>query len=500
MLIEYHSTSPNATERLAQELSLWAKPGQCILLAGDLGAGKSTFARAFIRALALNEKDFDVPSPTFSLVQTYENLRVPVAHIDLYRLNSADEVESLGLSELVSSHILLIEWPEKMPASLSPDSLKISLSGHGENREIILQASGGWTTSLQRNALINDFVKQSSINDGARRFLEGDASSRRYEKIVGPTKTLLLMDMPARPDGPIVRDNRTYSSIAHLAEGIGPVVAINDYLGGLGYSAPEVHDADIRSGLAFIEDLGSNVFDKMIARGVDMREPLQAAVDVLADMAVRIWPNSIPLRGGPAHHVRPYDHAAMLIEVDLLPSWYWPHMKQTALQHDVNAGFKSIWQELLTKIPAENPVWNLRDFHSPNLLWLPERQGLRRIGIIDSQDCVMGHPAYDLVSMLQDARIDIDFQITDGLFEYYCSLREKSGNFDVREFTRSYAILGAQRATKILGIFARLFKRDGKPAYLKHMPRVKRHLARNLSHPDLHHLKAWYDQNLPLDN
>ena len=110
----------------------------------------------------------------------------------------------------------------------------------------------------------------------------------------------------------------------------------------------------------------------------------------------------------------------------------------------------------------------------------------------------MGHPAYDLVSMLQDARVDIDFKFADELFDYYCSLKSAAKNFNRVDFTRDFAILGAQRATKILGIFARLFKRDGKPAYLKHIPRVLRYLARNLAHPALRDLKDWHDQHLPV--
>jgi aminoglycoside/choline kinase family phosphotransferase len=164
----------------------------------------------------------------------------------------------------------------------------------------------------------------------------------------------------------------------------------------------------------------------------------------------------------------------------------------------VKSEFSTIWQSILAGIKPNRPVWTLRDYHSPNLLWLPERKGLRRVGIIDTQDCVMGHPAYDLVSMLQDARVDIEVQLADELLAYYCGLRVAAGPFDASEFSRVFAILGAQRATKILGIFARLSKRDGKPIYLNHIPRVSRYLKRNLAHPDLSVLKNWHDRNLPL--
>jgi hypothetical protein len=498
MVIERRSLSLSATEALARELSLWARPGLAILLSGDLGAGKSAFARAFIRALAKDDREFDVPSPSFSLVQTYEAIRVPVVHVDLYRLQSHSEVAELGLEEFLEKYVMLVEWPERLHENIPPDSLKIAFSGSGETRDLRLDATGKWVDVLKRNEAINRFVDQSGMRGGTRYFFEGDASVRRYERIVAGPSMALLMDMPSRPDGPIVKDGKTYSAIAHLAEGIGAVVAINDYLFNLNYSAAKIHDVDVSNGLALIESLGDKVFGKMIARGDDMREPMKVAAEVLADMAKRDWPGKAPVRGGPDHHIADYDLEAIMIEVDLLPSWFWPLQKKSEASSEVRNDFSSAWHTLLADFRPDRPVWTLRDFHSPNLLWMPEREGLRRVGIIDTQDCVMGHPAYDLVSMLQDARVDIDFRQADEIFDCYCGLRSAAGRFDAREFSRAFAILGAQRATKILGIFARLSKRDGKHIYLNHIPRVSRYLKRNLAHPDLVVLKKWYDRNLPL--
>ena len=498
MIIEHRSTSLSATEALARELSLWARPGLAILLSGDLGAGKSAFARAFIRALATDDKEFDVPSPSFSLVQTYDAIRVPVAHVDLYRIQAPSEVTELGLEEFLEKYLLMIEWPEKLPNQISSDRLEISFSGSGEVRNIRFVAMGKWIEILKRNDAINRFVNQSVMTGGTRYFFEGDASSRRYERVVAGTSTKLLMDMPAKPDGPAVRNGKSYSAIAHLAEGIGAVVAMNDYLFNLDYSVPEIYDVDIKQGLALIEPLGNSVFSKMIARGDDMREPMKVAAEILADMAKRDWPGKAPVRGGDYHQIALYDLDAMMIEVDLLPSWFWPLHKKSEPGDELRAEFSAIWNTLLTGINSSEPVWTLRDYHSPNLLWMPERKDLRRVGIIDTQDCVMGHAAYDLVSMLQDARVDIDFQQADGLYDYYCDLRSDARHFDAGEFSRAFAILGAQRATKILGIFARLSRRDGKHIYLNHIPRVSRYLKRNLAHPDLVALKKWYERNLPL--
>ena len=144
-------------------------------------------------------------------------------------------------------------------------------------------------------------------------------------------------------------------------------------------------------------------------------------------------------------------------------------------------------------------MWTLRDYHSPNLIWLPGREGIARVGLIDTQDCVLGHPAYDLVSLLQDARVDIPRQTADRLLDYYCALRRTVARFDEGSLRLAFAVFGAQRATKILGIFARLSRRDGKHQYLRHIPRVSGYLERNLAHPALAPLKQWFDKHLPVE-
>ena len=498
MIIDRPAIALAAMEAFARELSLWAVPGLAIHLSGDLGAGKSAFARALIQALALDDREFDIPSPSFSLVQAYETIRVPVAHVDLYRIKFAAEVTELGLGEFFPRYLTIIEWPENLDETFSPDCLKISFSGSGGTRDLRLEATGKWIEILRRNGTINGFLSRSQMAGGIRSFFEGDASARRYERITAGTSTMLLMDMPSRPDGPAVRNGKTYSAIAHLAEGISAVVAINDYLFNLNYSVAKIYDVDVGNGLALIEPLGDKVFGKILVRGDDMREPMKVAAEVLADMAKRDWPSKAPVRGSPDHHIAGYDLEAMMIEVDLLPSWFWPMQKKSDASSEIKNEFSIAWRTILANAGSHKPVWTLRDYHSPNLLWLPEREGLRRVGIIDTQDCVMGHPAYDLVSLLQDARVDIDFRQADELYDYYCGLRSAAGPFDAREFSRAFAILGAQRATKILGIFARLSKRDGKHVYLNHIPRVSRYLNRNLAHADLAILKKWYDRNLPL--
>jgi N-acetylmuramate 1-kinase len=231
--------------------------------------------------------------------------------------------------------------------------------------------------------------------------------------------------------------------------------------------------------------------------GHDMREPMATAVAVLADMANRSWPSHFSVSDSVNYTVPHYDIEAQLIEADLLVSWFWPYTHGVEADTMSHHSFEEIWRDLLSLAKSEKPHLVLRDYHSPNLIWMPDRKGLKRVGVIDTQDCLMGHAAYDLASLLQDARVDIDFAWADELYAHYEVLRKQQGEFDRSKFRAAYVILGAQRATKILGIFARLAKRDGKSGYLKHMPRVSRYLARNLEHETLLPLKQWYEKYLP---
>jgi hypothetical protein len=488
---------PSSTDDLGAELALVARPGTAILLEGDLGAGKSALARALIRALADRDVDFDIPSPTFTLVQAYDQTRFPIVHADLYRLKSPDEADELGLDEALRSSLVLVEWPDRLGRDLAPDRLHVLLSGSGASRRAELRGLGAWAAALERLGAIRDFLNQHGWSSARRIFLEGDASFRRYERLEREGATFVLMDMPPRPDGPPVRNGKPYSQIAHLAEDIRAVVAVNGELRHRGYSAPETFAVDLDRGLAVIEDLGDRVYGLMRKAGEDMREPMQEAVAVLARMASEHWPSVVALADGRHHVVPPYDQEALDIETGLLTDWCWPFLKGEEIGEELKESFRSIWAPLFDCVVPEYPVWTLRDYHSPNLMWLPERRGMARVGLIDTQDAVLGHPAYDLVSLLQDARIDIPFVEADELLDLYCSARRGTGVFDEAGFRLAFAILGAQRATKILGIFARLSKRDGKHGYLKHIPRVSRYLERNLQHAALSALKAWYDRHLP---
>jgi aminoglycoside/choline kinase family phosphotransferase len=324
----------------------------------------------------------------------------------------------------------------------------------------------------------------------------GDASTRAYERLVAPDgRTAILMISPPRPDGPPVRFGKPYSAIARLAEDILPFLAIDAGLRDLGLSAPTIYASDPARGLAILEDLGT---DGVVDSGGIVFERYAEAAAVLASLHARRLPESLPVSDDKSYRIPPYDADALAIEVDLLLEWYAPHVAGLSLASGVKASFGRLWQETVAEVIAANRTWTLRDYHSPNLIWLGDREGLARVGIIDFQDCVLGHPAYDVASLLQDARVDVPDDAELKLLGRYTRLRrEQDAGFDMAAFARAYAILGAQRATKILGIFARLNKRDRKPQYLAHLPRVERYLAKGLAHPSMAALKAWYAANLP---
>jgi hypothetical protein len=187
----------------------------------------------------------------------------------------------------------------------------------------------------------------------------------------------------------------------------------------------------------------------------------------------------------------------MLVEIGLMLEWYLPD-RGVEPSNNLRAEFVMQWRDLLGKATAIPKTWMLRDFHSPNLIWLGERSGISRVGIIDFQDAVLGPAAYDLVSLLQDARVDVPEQLELALLTRYIKARHAADNtFDPGGFAEIYAIMSAQRNTRLLGTFARLNRRDGKPQYLRHQPRIWTYLTRSLAHPALGSVREWYSANVP---
>ncbi|MCJ2127334.1 tRNA (adenosine(37)-N6)-threonylcarbamoyltransferase complex ATPase subunit type 1 TsaE [Methylobacterium sp. E-045] len=488
-----------ATEDLGRFLAEFLLPGDIVALSGGLGGGKTTLARALIRELT-GEPELEVPSPTFTLIQPYEGRNGrQIVHADLYRLRGPDELVELGFDEMTETAITLVEWPERLGSRDGP-ILSVDLSlrpefGEG-SRFARIDGQGGMRARMQRARALRALLDRSGWDEAERVLMQGDASSRAYERLVKPDGTrAVLMISPARHDGPPVRNGKPYSAIVKLAESVHAFVGVDRGLRALGFSAPRIYGEDLDEGLLIIEDLGS---EPVVDANGPRPERYAEAVRLLAKLHATELPGVLPVADGVDHVLPPYDLEALLFETELLPDWYCPSVIGTSVPPPARSEFVALWAEVLRGVEPERPTWTLRDYHSPNLIWMPDREGLERIGVIDFQDAVLGHPAYDLASLLQDARVDATAEFELRLLGLYVrERRSREPDFDMQGFARAYAVMAAQRATKILGIFARLDKRDGKPAYLAHLPRIEGYLARNLAHPALTRIRLWHEEHLP---
>ncbi len=292
------------------------------------------------------------------------------------------------------------------------------------------------------------------------------------------------MNAPRQPDGPPIRDGKPYSALVHLAEDVTPFVAVADALRARGLSAPKIDAFDLDQGFIVLEDFGDRVFGAELARGTPQAELWAAAVDVLLALATEPPPADLPIARpcalSPAGFRR-RRHADGGLASHRLAVAGAPRPRDAG---GVARGISRTVAPASGESGASaDPGWVLRDYHSPNLMWLPERDGVARVGLLDFQDALKGPLAYDLVSLLQDARLDVPEALEREQLDRYCAARSaQSGHFSADEFRSLYATLGAQRNSKILGIFARLAKRDGKRDYLAHIPRVARYLERDLAH------------------
>ena len=306
---------------------------------------------------------------------------------------------------------------------------------------------------------MDEFLAKHGWAGAAVTLVAADASFRRYFRATAPDgRKAVLMDAPPPREDPQ------------------PFVDIARYLVGHGFRAPAIMAADLDRGLVLIEDFGD----------VQMRQHL----DVAPQDAEKIYRAAINalvrLADTPVADLPPYNEAAYLREVKLLSEWYRPAMGLT-FDH---AEYDALWRKALAPISSVQSVTVLRDYHSENIMLLPNGDQ----GMIDFQDALVGHPAYDVVSLLQDARRDVDPALEQAMLGVY---RDATGADD--DFDLHYALLGAQRNTKIIGIFTRLWKRDGKDRYLGFLPRMWGLLERDLAHPGFTELKAWFDRNVPAD-
>lgn len=483
-----------ATARLAEDIAAVLQPGDLVALSGGLGAGKTSFARALIRSLA-DDRTLEVPSPTFPIRIDHVLPRIKVVHADLYRIGAPGELEEIGLDEALGEGAVLVEWPGLLAPDMAGDRLDIRLDIAGTGRRAEVAAAGTWPDRLARTSAIRAFLQRSGWGDATRVPLAGDASSRAYERLRRAGEAAILMNAPARSEGPALYAGRSYDAVAHRALDVRPFAAIDRALRKAGVRAPDIRAADMERGLLILEDLGGEgILD---AAGLPVLQRYEAAIDLLAFMHGQHWPEAIPLPGGGSYRLPQYDRDALLIEVSLFPDWFGGQGGEPTFPERARADFLAAWSGVLAQVDASQTTWVMRDFHSPNILWQADASGVERVGVIDFQDAVIGHPAYDVASLAQDARAPLSEGQEKALkARYLAARRAQDARFDEDAFDGAYAILAAQRATKVLGAFTRLALAEGKPGYQRHRTRLKALLRRTLAHPVLSDLRLWYEPYL----
>jgi len=312
------------------------------------------------------------------------------------------------------------------------------------------------------------FLKGHGWGNAVVTALPSDASFRQYHRLQAGERRALLMDAP--PD----------------REDIKAYVAIARHLVAMGFSAPDILALDEAAGLAVIEDFGDGTYTRLLNDGADPVTLYELAIDVLAGLHGQ----------GDAERVEVpfYGQDKLLQEASLLVDWYRPAMTRQSTPDGVRRSYMDAWRAVFDSLPAGPTTLVLRDYHVDNLMLLEGRDGVARVGLLDFQDAVRGHPSYDLVSLLEDARRDVPDDISDAMKNRYRAAQPSLADDTLGPW---YAILGVQRHAKIAGIFVRLAVRDGKPVYLPHIPRTMRLLARHLEAPELAPIKSWFDAHMP---
>ena len=355
----------------------------------------------------------------------------------------------------------------------------------------------------EREAQKARFLAEHGLAAARREPLTGDASTRSYERLhpaSGPS--LIFMDQPPAvesepcpPDADAAeRRARGYNALARLAAGrVDAFVAVAGWLRAQGLSAPAVVAADPAAGLAVLEDLGDALFARLIEQGQDEAPLYDDAIATLARMH-EAEPPAVLAYDDATWPLLTYDDLALKTGGEIILEWLPKLKPQVSFGADAVATWEAIWAPVRRRGEAGAHVFCHRDYHAENLIWLPDRASPARVGLLDFQDALKAHPAWDMSMLLHDARRDVSAEIEACSLDRYFELRP---DVDRAQFLADYHALGALNVVRIIGIFARLVTRDGKPRYAAFMPRLWTYLDRCLADPQLAPLAAWMDEHVP---
>ena len=341
-------------------------------------------------------------------------------------------------------------------------------------------------------------IAQSGFADARREPLAGDASTRRYVRLIGPTRRAMLMDAPRTAESPPCPPSATadermalgWNAISRLAASrVEAFVAVADYLCASGLSAPKIYGVDVEAGYAIVEDLGDALFARVIGHGADEIALYEAATDVLAHVHAQTPPAAMQAPGG-QWPLLDYDTLALRANADLFIEWIDKGAPNVTITDSARAKWDALIGNLVTAANDFPRAFTIRDYHAENLIWLPDRGGVKRVGLLDFQDAVRGWRAWDFSMLLHDARRDVSPAASEAALQRYFA---QTGAAEA-PFREELALLGALNTLRILGIFSRLVARDGKKRYLDFMPREWGHLSRALDHPSLGALRSFVSE------
>ncbi len=414
--------STRDTAAVAARLAAASNPGDVYYLVGDLGAGKTTFCQFFLQALGYKGT---ANSPTFTLLQSYQTPTLYVTHVDCYRIESAEEAIELDLFEASQKGVVLIEWPQKAEGYIPPARRTLEFGVENDMHYLKLDKV------LPKNPEARPHRLPPRLPENLTELetIASDASFRRYYRAKQDGRPIILMYAPP-PE--------TTEDFKNIAQ----------WLNENNFSAPNILLEDQFSDTMLLEDFGQHTFSKLLENEHSLKElnVSECSLYALAQQTLQsLWNCNAP------NFLKKYDLNVLTEEVLLFPHW--------AGDNTMAEEWKAVWQEILQPVIAFDSVV-LRDFHIDNMIFLPNRLGVKQCGLLDFQDALIGHKAYDMVSLYQDARRDVSIELE----------KKALAVFD-DDFIKAYYTLGLQRHFKVMGIFHRLARRDNKRNYLCHIDR-----------------------------